>query len=125
MIIVQCVAVTNSIKNPKVSVCGSCITWRRFCMFMFDFCDVKKSFNHFISSKRAKYRHSSFNAVFGPWKNRVKGKARYRRSILVLKPKNREHISSKSTFSLGFTNVKLQLQSLHLYISKDGGNAGI
>jgi hypothetical protein len=61
----------------------------------------------------------------GPWKNCVKGKPRYRRSILVLKPKNEEHISSKSTFSLGFTNEKLQLQSLHLFISKDGGNAGI
>ena len=36
---------------------------------------------------------------FGPRKNRVKGKPRYRRSILVLKPKNGEYKSSKSTFS--------------------------
>ena len=35
---------------------------------------------------------------FGPGKNRVKGKPRYRRSILVLKPKNGEYVSSKSTF---------------------------
>ena len=35
---------------------------------------------------------------FGPWKNRVKGKPRYRRSILVLKPQNGEYGSSKSTF---------------------------
>ena len=35
---------------------------------------------------------------FGPGKNRVKGKPRYRRSILVLKPKNGEYESSKSTF---------------------------
>jgi hypothetical protein len=54
---------------------------------------------------------------FGPWKNRVKGKPRYRRSILVLKPKNWEFICSKSTFLLVFTSVKLQLQSLHLYLS--------
>ena len=36
---------------------------------------------------------------FGPGKNRVKGKPRYRRSILVLKPQNGEFESSKSTFS--------------------------
>ena len=36
---------------------------------------------------------------FGPGKNRDKGKPRYRRSILVLKPKNGEYESSKSTFS--------------------------
>ena len=36
---------------------------------------------------------------FGPGKNRVKGKPRYRRSILVLKPKNGEFEGSKSTFS--------------------------
>ena len=41
---------------------------------------------------------------FGPGKNRVKGKPRYRRSILVLKPQNGEFSSSKSTFSLVFTN---------------------
>ena len=35
---------------------------------------------------------------FGPEKNRVKGKPRYRRSILVLKPQNGEFESSKSTF---------------------------
>ena len=35
---------------------------------------------------------------FGPGKNRVKGKSRYRRSILVLKPQNGEFESSKSTF---------------------------
>ena len=45
------------------------------------------------------YRHSSFNAFFLPRKNRVKGKLRYRRNILVLKPKNWEYESSKSTFS--------------------------
>ena len=53
---------------------------------------------------------------FGPGKNRVKGKPRYRRSILVLKPQNGEFENSKSTFSLVFTSVKLQLQSLHLYL---------
>ena len=40
---------------------------------------------------------------FGPGKNRVKGKPRYRRSILVLKPQNGEFETSKSTFSLVFT----------------------
>ena len=35
---------------------------------------------------------------FGPGKNRVKGKPRYRRSNLVLKPKNGEYVRSKSTF---------------------------
>ena len=43
---------------------------------------------------------------FGPGKNRVKGKPRYRRSILVLKPQNGEFEISKSTFSLVFTIVK-------------------
>ena len=51
-----------------------------------------------------------FTQFFGPEKNRVKGKPRYRRSILVLKPQNRVFESSKSTFSQVFTNVKLQLQ---------------
>ena len=37
---------------------------------------------------------------FGPGKNRVKGKPRYRRSILVLKPQNGEFDNPKSTFSL-------------------------
>ena len=41
---------------------------------------------------------------FGPGKNRVKGKPRYRRSILVLKPQNGEFESSKSTFSQAFTS---------------------
>ena len=54
---------------------------------------------------------------FGPRKNRVKGKPRYRRSIKVLKPQNGEFEASKSTFSLVFTSVKLQLQSLHLNLS--------
>ena len=45
---------------------------------------------------------------FGPWKNRVKGKPRYRRSILVLKPQNGEFESSKSTFSQVFPSGKLQ-----------------
>ena len=125
MIIVQCAAVINSIKTPKVSVCGSCITWRPFCMFMYDFYDVKKVLIILFLQKEQNTGTPRLMLFFGPWKNRVKEKACYRRSILVLKPKNREHISSKSTFSLGFTNVKLQLQSLHLYISKDGGNAGI
>ena len=35
---------------------------------------------------------------FGPGKNRVKGKPRYRRSILVLKPQNGEFDNPKSTF---------------------------
>ena len=35
---------------------------------------------------------------FGPGKNRVKGKLRYRRSILVLKPQNGEFELPKSTF---------------------------
>ena len=43
---------------------------------------------------------------FGPGKNRVKGKPRYRRSILVLKPQNGEFESSKSTFSQVFYSVK-------------------
>ena len=46
---------------------------------------------------------------FGPGKNRVKGKPRYRRSILILKPQNGEFDSSKSTFFQVFTSVKLQL----------------
>jgi len=48
---------------------------------------------------------------FGPGKNRFNRKLRYRRSILVLKPQNGEFENSKSTFSLVFTSVKLQLQS--------------
>jgi hypothetical protein len=36
---------------------------------------------------------------FGPGENRVKGKPRYRRSILVLKTKNGEFDNPKSTFS--------------------------
>ena len=47
---------------------------------------------------------------FGPGKKRVKGKPRYRRSILVLKPQNGEFESSKSTFPQVFASVKLQLQ---------------
>ena len=45
---------------------------------------------------------------FGPRKNRVKGKLRYRRSILVVKPKNGEFLSSKSTFraKLYYTIIK-------------------
>ena len=57
-----------------------------------------------------------FTQFFGPEKNRVKGKPRYRRSILVLKPQNGEFEKSKYTFFLVFTSVKLQLQKLHLYI---------
>ena len=55
---------------------------------------------------------------FGPGKNRVKGKPRYRRSVLVLKPQNGDFEYSKSTFSLLFTSAELQLQSLHLYLYK-------
>jgi hypothetical protein len=40
------------------------------------------------------YRHSSFNVVFCGLE-----KPRYRRNILVLKPKNGEYKSSKSIFS--------------------------
>ena len=43
--------------------------------------------------------------LFGPGKNHVKGKPRYRRSILVIKPQNGEFTGSKSTFSLVFTVV--------------------
>ena len=51
---------------------------------------------------------------FGPGKNRVEGKPRYRRSILVLKPQNGEFDNPKSTFEdMCFSSVKLQLQSLH------------
>ena len=46
---------------------------------------------------------------FGPRKNRVKGKPRYRRSILVVKPQNGVYESSKSTFSL------FSKSSLHSY----------
>ena len=52
---------------------------------------------------QAEYRHSSFSAVFGPGKNRVKVKPRYRRSILELKSKNGEYVSSKSPFFPNFT----------------------
>ena len=38
----------------------------------------------------------------GPGINRVKGKLRYRRSILILKPQNGEFESSKSIFSQVF-----------------------
>ena len=47
---------------------------------------------------------------FGPGKNRVKGKPRYRRSILVLKPQNGEFESSKSTF-VGFFYFQSALQT--------------
>ena len=43
---------------------------------------------------------SFLTRVFGPDKNRVKGKPRYRRGILVLKPPNGEFKHWKSTFSL-------------------------
>ena len=56
--------------------------------------------------------------IFGTQKNRVKGKPRYRRGILVLKPQNGDFQHSKSTFSLLFTSAELQLQSLHLYLYK-------
>ena len=49
---------------------------------------------------------------FGPQKNRVKGKPRYRRSILILKHQNGEFEHSKSTFLLIFTGVKLQLYTV-------------
>ena len=39
---------------------------------------------------------------FGPRKNRVKGNPRYRRSILVLKPKKGENESSKSIFFMSY-----------------------
>ena len=76
---------------------------------------VSYSFLHqFLSLKHVEFVSKStgtppLTRFFGPWKNRVKEKACYRRSILVLKPKNREFESSKSTFSLVFTCVKLQL----------------
>ena len=59
---------------------------------------------------------------FGPDKNHVKGKQRYRRSILVLKSQNGEFENSKSTFSLAFTSVRLQLHSLHFLFHKMQGN---
>ena len=66
---------------------------------------------------------------FGPWENCVKGKPHYRRSILVLKPKNGEYTYKyKVHFFASFSSVKLQLQSLHLYLflkSKEGANGGI
>ena len=48
---------------------------------------------------------------FGPRKNRVKGKPRYRRSILVLKPQNGEYESSKSSFlwEMGLLNFQSPL----------------
>ena len=45
----------------------------------------------------------------GPGKNRVKGKPRYRRSILVLKPQNGEFERSKSTFSRIFLTIHKNL----------------
>ena len=80
----------------------------------------KRPFNRFSKTflKCTWYRHSSFNTVFWPGKNSVKGKPCYRRSILLLKPQNGEFDNLKSTFSLVFTNsVKLQLHSLYLYLS--------
>ena len=43
---------------------------------------------------------------FGPRKNSVKGKLRYRRSILVLKPQNGEFESSKSLFEQSALHAK-------------------
>ena len=54
---------------------------------------------------------------FGPGKNRVKGKPRYRRSILVLKPQNREFESSKSTFLWIFDILKSTFWANVHYIS--------
>ena len=54
-------------------------------MFMFDFCDVKKSFNHFIMRSLQKEQNTGTPALmrfFGPWINRVKGTQRYTRSLL-------------------------------------------
>ena len=51
--------------------------------------------------------------IFCPGKNRVKGKLRYRRSILVLKPKNGEYGSSKSTFLAKCTTNKSRKGSEH------------
>ena len=73
MIIVQCAAVINSIKTPKVSVCGSCITWRPFCMFMYDFYDVKKVLIILFLQKEQNTGTPRLMLFFGPWKNRVKG----------------------------------------------------
>ena len=55
------------------------------------------------------YSTPPLTRFFGPGKNRVKGKPRYRRSILVLKPQNGEFETLKSTFSIVFTSVKMQL----------------
>ena len=46
---------TNSISNPRVSVCGSCITWRPFACFCwgFNFYDVKK--HYYFSKREGKY----------------------------------------------------------------------
>ena len=85
---------------------------------------VSYSFLHqFLSLKHVEFVSKStgtppLTRFFGPWKNRVKGELRYKRSILVLKPQNVEFEDSKSTFSLVFTSVKLHLHSLHLICHK-------
>ena len=68
-----------------------------------------------IFIREMKYRHSSFNTVFGPGKNRVKGNPRYRRSILVLKPQNGEFESSKSTFLRIFLDSFIYFIPFHCF----------
>ena len=82
---------------------------------------VSKKVNFNICSLKnicdfTRYRHSS--CFFGPGKNSVKGKPRYRRSILVLKSQNGEFDSSKSTFFQVFSSVKLQLIIAFIFFIK-------
>ena len=64
---------------------------------------IKKNSDIFITHVRIRRSECQKRDVggtrfFGPGKKRIKGKPRYRRSSLVLKPQNGEYESSKSTF---------------------------
>ena len=60
---------------------------------------------HFVNRKSLKKYYPNTTGTppltrfFGPGENRVKGKPRYRRSNLVLKPQNGEYESLKAMFS--------------------------
>ena len=69
----------------------------------FAFVSFPCSYVNLLTSKLLKSYLSSTGSppltwFLGPGKNQIKGKPRYRRSILVLKPQNEEYVGSKSTF---------------------------
>ena len=75
---------------------------------------ISKSHSIYYQEKIQDTGTPPLTRFFGPGKNRVKGKPRYRRSILVLKPQNGEYETSKSTFLQNFLNVFRPLRRVDL-----------